>query len=84
MKLPRVIKFVEKKIRHRNAAGLVEPLALDTFLIDPRLDEKHRLEVCIHESLHLLLPRVSEMLIRAYSKRIASLLWRDGWRRVWE
>ena len=82
MKLPRRIKVTDCKLKNHAAAGLTLKGVADEFLIDPRLDENHRLEILLHEGQHLLMPDVSEMLIRAYSRRLKDMLWRDGWRRI--
>jgi hypothetical protein len=80
-KLPRKIKVRERNLGREKADGLSwEDDAL--VEIDPRQSEEERLDTLIHESLHILLPRFNEMQIRGLSKRLAPLIWKDGWRRV--
>ena len=83
MKLPRRLKVVEKRLGRERAAGLVYPDQHDTLHIDPTLNAADRLEILIHEALHLLDP-MPEMKVRAWSRRIAAMLWKDGWRRVYK
>jgi hypothetical protein len=82
MKLPQKIKIVERKLGRYRALGMTDG---KTIQIDPRqsgLGSRERLDSVIHEGLHCCLPEAPEMMIRAYSKRLSCLLWRDSWRRV--
>jgi hypothetical protein len=74
MKLPRRIKVVERKLGRERAAGLDSSDAPESIFIDPRLKESERLEILLHEALHLLLPDAPEMKIRATSARLQALL----------
>lgn len=80
-KLPRKIKVRERHLGREKADGLSwEEDAL--VEIDPRQTEQDRLDTLLHESLHILIPKLNEMQVRGLSKRLAPLIWDDGWRRV--
>lgn len=55
-------------------AGLIE--------IDPRLNQKSRLIVLIHEALHLLDWGMSEAKVLRWGRALGQLVWRDGYRRA--
>lgn len=82
MKLPKRFKVVEKRLGREKAAGLVYEDDHDTLHIDPTLKSEDRLEILLHEAIHLLDPAASEMKVRAWSRRLSAMLWRDRWRRV--
>lgn len=77
----RNIKLRERKLGREKAdgqawqdSGLIE--------IDPRQSEQERLDTIVHETLHVLLPDFQEGSVREFSKQIAEVIWKDGWRRV--
>lgn len=80
-KLPRKIKVRERNLGREKCDGLAWQ---DDALveIDPRQTEQDRLDTLLHESLHILIPKLNEMQVRGLSKRLAPLIWEDGWRRV--
>jgi hypothetical protein len=49
--------------------------------LDPRLDKKKHLEILIHEALHLLNCEWSETKVVRQSKRLANVLWKQGYRK---
>jgi hypothetical protein len=80
-KLPKKIKVKERKLGREKAAGL--SWENDAVIeLDPRQDEKERLDTLLHETLHVLFPKLSEMAVRGLAPRITAVLWNDGWRRV--
>ena len=81
MKLPKKIKISYRKLGKERAMGLA--IAPDQIVICPKhRNGKESLDTKIHECLHLLHPEASEMMVRAWAKRLTDLLWRDGYRRV--
>lgn len=81
MKFPKKIRMVERKLGREGNFGqaLHED---DTIEVDPRQEERERLDTIIHECIHLLFPDLSENNVRAVSRRITRVLWQDNWRRV--
>ena len=49
--------------------------------LDPRLDRKKHLEILIHEALHLLNYEWSETKVIHQSKKLANVLWKQGYRK---
>ncbi|HUS01669.1 MAG TPA: hypothetical protein VMY77_08075 [Chitinophagaceae bacterium] len=49
--------------------------------LDPRLDRKKHLEILIHEALHLLNCEWSETRVINQSKKLANVLWKQGYRK---
>jgi hypothetical protein len=49
--------------------------------LDPRLDRKKHLEILIHEALHLLNCEWSETRVIHQSKKLANVLWKQGYRK---
>jgi hypothetical protein len=81
MKLPVRIKLEDKKLgRERNDGQAI--FADKKIEIDPRLSVKARLNIVLHEGIHILDPNLPELKVRAYANRLSDLLWRDRWRRI--
>jgi len=81
MKLPVRIKLEDKKLgRERNDGQAI--FADKKIEIDPRLSTKSRLNIVLHEGIHILDPNLPELKVRAYANRLSDLLWRDRWRRI--
>jgi hypothetical protein len=81
MKLPVRIKLEDKKLgRERNDGQAI--FADKKIEIDPRLSTKARLNIVLHEGIHILDPNLPELKVRAYANRLSDLLWRDRWRRI--
>ncbi len=80
-KLPKNIRVRERHLGREKADGLAwqEDALLE---IDPRQSESDRLDTLLHEALHILFPKLNEMQVRGVTKRLASIVWKDGWRRV--
>lgn len=72
---------VYKKLRRRNAFGLVEN-GSDIIHIDPRLKGQKQLEILIHEGSHILQPYLTEEAIEHIGAELARMLWSEGFRKV--
>ena len=80
MKLSGRIKIEDRKLgRERNDGQAI--FADKLIEKDPRLKSKKRLNIVLHEGIHILDPNLPELKVRAYANRLADLLWRDRWRR---
>ena len=78
----------EYQIRFANiegdSAGLCDPpeVKKPEIVIHDDLDEYEELETLIHEALHALqFLLFSEKWVRRAAKQLATLLWRQGWRK---
>jgi len=74
------IKIIHKKLGREKAHGIAD--SDGTIYIDPRLKGKKRLEIYIHEILHVLYKEDSEEQIVANSVALTKILWKEGYRRV--
>jgi hypothetical protein len=81
-KLPKKIQVRERKLGREKADGLAWDGKKPLVEIDPRQGEKGRLDTLLHEATHILFPKLNEMQVRGISKRLTTILWKDGWRRV--
>jgi len=75
------MKVIHRKLGKEKAYGLAH-LDSNTIEIDTRLKPKHKLEITIHEALHILYPMESETAIVRKSKRLCAVLWNEGYRKV--
>lgn len=75
------IKVVERKLGREVAWGQADNLA-KVIEVDPRLSEKRRLTVLIHEAAHLADWDLSESRVTAMAPKIAKVLWEQGYRRI--
>lgn len=75
------IKVIERKLGREVAWGQADNLH-KVIEVDPRLSEKHRLTVIVHESLHLADWDLSESSVTAIAPKIAKVLWEQGYRRI--
>lgn len=74
-------KIIETKLGRAKAWGMAH--ADDNIIeIDPRAKGRKRLELLIHEALHLLNPTMSENEVIRQSKKICLTLWTDNYRRT--
>jgi len=81
MKIPKVIKLQDKKLGREGNDG--QAIFADGKIeVDPRQTSKRRLNIVIHEGIHILDPNLPELKVRAYANRLAHLLWKDRWRRL--
>lgn len=74
-------KVIESKLGHYKAHGLAH-LGEDMIEIDARLTGRKRLEIVIHECLHLLNPAMSEDEVIRQSKKLCLTLWKLNYRSV--
>lgn len=75
------MKVIHRKLGKEKADGLAH-IDTGTIEIDARLKGRYRLEITIHEALHILYPTDSETAIIRKSKRLCSVLWKEGYRKV--
>ena len=73
--------IIYKKLRGRNATGLVEPDS-DMIQADSRLKGHELLDVLIHEGTHILQPYLTEDAVDHIGVELSKMLWADGWRRI--
>ena len=74
------IKIIYKKLGREQAHGIAE--SDGNIYLDPRLKGKKHLEICLHEVLHILNPKDSELAIIRKSITLTKVLWKEGYRRV--
>jgi hypothetical protein len=82
MATPR-IKITERKLLRYNAIGIAW-VGDGRVEIDPRLTEKDRLEVLVHELLHHMHPEWNEEEVERHGEWLGKILWRQGYRRIKE
>jgi len=75
------MKVVHRKLGKEKADGLAH-IDSNTIEIDTRLKGRYRLEITIHEALHILYPTESETAIIRHSKRLTAVLWKEGYRKI--
>jgi hypothetical protein len=75
------MKVVYRKLGKERADGqaLIEDGIIE---IDPRLKGRRKMEVLIHEAIHLLNPEFSETKVIEQGRKIANLLWKQHFRQV--
>lgn len=75
------MKVVYRKLGKEKAWGqaLIED---NTIEIDPRLRARKKMQILIHEALHLLNPEWSESKVIEQSTKLAKLLWSQHYREV--
>jgi hypothetical protein len=74
------IKIIYKKLGREQAHGIAE--SDGNIYLDPRLRGMKHAEILIHEVLHLLNPKDSELAIIRKSITLTKVLWKEGYRRV--
>ena len=74
-------KVIESKLKRHKAYGLAH-LDDNTIEIDERLEGRKKLEIIIHECLHLLNTEWEEDKVVEQSKRICVTLWKLNYRQV--
>lgn len=75
------MQVIRRKLGRERAWGMAETSANKIWL-DERLRGKRRLEVTVHELMHLLYPEESEENVDHAGKLISRILWREGWRAI--
>lgn len=75
------IKVIERKLGMEKAVGLAW-MGENRIDIDPRQRPRAYLSTLIHEALHLAMPEASETKVEKVSLVVASVLWRQNFRKV--
>lgn len=75
------MKVVYRKLGKERAWGQAHTDS-NTIEIDPRLKGRKKMEILIHEALHILNPEMSETRVLDQGRRIANLLWKQHFRQV--
>lgn len=75
------MKVNKRKLGREKAYGLAHQDD-DLIEIDPRIKGRLQLEIYIHEALHLLYPKLSESRVLKDSKKVTSMLWKEGYRKI--
>lgn len=75
------IKIIERKLGKEQAYGQAykENRIIE---LDKRLSHPYRLEVIVHELLHVAYPWMTEEQVEDGAPQIAEALWRDRYRRI--
>lgn len=75
------VKVIHGKFGREKAWGMAEG---HTIWLDKRLRGRRRLEITLHELVHLLYPEESEEHVDAAGKLLSKVLWKEGYRKVEE
>lgn len=75
------MKINYRKLGKERADGLAH-IDSNTIEVDARLQGRYKLEITLHEALHILYPLESETNIVKKSKKLANLLWKENYRKV--
>lgn len=75
------IRVIYKKLGRQKFWGQTGDA--DEFVeIDPRCKGKKHLEILIHESLHIIMPTLTEEAIENASILLTNTLWNEDYRRI--
>jgi len=77
----RYVKVKERKLGRQYALGLAWKTD-GVIEIDPRLTDRRRFTVLLHEAMHIASPEMSESEVNRISAFAARILWADGYRRA--
>ncbi len=72
------MKVIKRKLARQKAWGLSHSDGV--IEIDERLKGRKKLEILIHEAMHILNPEMSEDEVVRQSKALTKLLWKEGYR----
>jgi hypothetical protein len=75
------MKVVYRKLGKEKAWGQAH-IDSNTIEVDPRLKGRKKMEILIHEAIHLLNPEMSETKVLEQGRKIANLLWKQNFRQV--
>lgn len=75
------MKVVYRKLGKEKAWGQAH-IDSNTIEIDPRLKGRRKIEILLHEALHILNHEWSETKVIEQSKKLTSLLWKEHYREV--
>jgi hypothetical protein len=84
MQFPKTIRLTERKLGKEKALGLCWHGKIPHIELCPSQDSKTRLDSLLHECAHAIWPEFDEPTIEKIAARMASLLWADGWRRIYK
>jgi hypothetical protein len=73
------MKVIHRKLGREHAYGQAL-LGENTIEIDSKLKKRKHLEIMIHEIMHILNPKMSETQVLKQSKKMAMVLWKEGYR----
>lgn len=73
------IKFKRAKLGREGVWGYADEYPLT---IDSRLKGKKELEIYIHESLHYLFPKMTELEVIKKAILLTNTLWHEGYRKI--
>lgn len=68
------------QILHAVASGDPTPVGRPRLEIDPRYTGKRRLEIILHEALHLACPQMPETTVGQTARYLTMIAWRLGYR----
>lgn len=72
------VKVIYRKLGRQKIYGQADTYAE----VDERLKGAKRLEIIIHESLHVIEPNMSEADVERISIRLTKTLWHEGYRLI--
>lgn len=75
------VKVVERKLGHIGAYGAAT-LQRNLIELDPRMSERRRLTILVHEALHLAKWEMTEREVTRIAPKIGKVLWEQGYRRT--
>ena len=78
---PRKVKVVERKLGRIGAYGAAT-ISANLIELDPRMSERRRLTILVHEALHLAKWEMSEREVTRIAPKIGKVLWSQGYRRT--
>ena len=78
---PRKVKVVERKLGRIGAYGMAT-LAQNLIELDPRMTERRRLTILVHEAIHLARWDLTEREVTKLAPKIGKVLWQQGYRRT--
>lgn len=81
--MKKVKQIIHRKLGKERANGLAF-CEEGIIHIDERLKGKEHLCISLHEIIHILNPKWSEIKVVGHSKEMADLLWNMGYRRIIE
>ena len=81
MPFPRKVTVVERRLGREGALGQCWE-GLSIVEIDPRQDERERLDTLIHELFHIMLPEWGEERVLKHTGWLSKQIWDQGYRRV--
>lgn len=81
--MDKITKVIHRKLGKEVASGLAF-CETGVIHIDSRLKGQDHLETLVHEAMHIMQPKWSEIRVIGNSKELARVLWEQGYRRIIE